>query len=590
MADKTYAVDTAALYEQWSDPRRVAGGRVSGLQGRVALTPLPDSILKLGVGGERLEYDYLTGKQSSFHPTGSAEYTQNLPGDFQLKMGADAASAQNRYTLGLDRPFGGVGLFGVNLVAIRGRDGAPDDNQIRLAWSHTFGSKLGTTGSGSAAQAWGSLLDQVANRPAFIPVQVVAKLDTTAIPTRLIAVNKAALPAGSSVNTVTGAITTPLGVAVTGIAAVTLNAAPFGNNGQFSLSDNNLITDPGKITLPAVGVTDTYVVTVNNLGGGTTLVTILVSHGSVKIDSINIANGDVTAPTTTAGPSVSGTTGTGTTLSATINENGTGYYLVQAAAAAAPTVAAVQAGTAFAMTANIAASPAISGLTASTAYKIYFVAKDTANNVQAAVQSVAVTTNAAPAAPTASAVSISGTAQVGQVLTGSYTYADANNDPQGTSTFRWLRDGVAIVGATASTYTIVSAGDGGTTITFEVTPVSTIAPTTGTPVVSGATATVPAYVSQAGLTWMPTTGVDGTYAQAAALRAGTINGQTGWRLPTDAELSALYASGAMNGQGWTLGYTWSSTPGGPGHRTVSLGTGSVLGIQDTSVSYMACVR
>lgn len=543
MADKTYAVDTAALYEQWSDPRRVAGGRVSGLQGRVALTPLPDSILKLGVGGERLEYDYLTGKQSSFHPTGSAEYTQNLPGDFQFKMGADAASAQNRYTLGLDRPFGGVGLFGVNLVAIRGRDGAPDDNQIRLAWSHTFGSKLGTTGSGSAAQAWGSLLDQVANRPAFIPAQVVAKLDTTAIPTRLIAVNKAALPAGSSVNTVTGAITTPLGVAVTGIAAVTLNAAPFGNNGQFSLSDNNLITDPGKITQPAVGVTDTYVVTVNNLGGGTTLVTILVSHGSVKIDSINIANGDVTAPTTTAGPSVSGTTGTGTTLSATINENGTGYYLVQAAAAAAPTVAAVQAGTAFAMTANIAASPAISGLTASTAYKIYFVAKDTANNVQAAVQSVAVTTNAAPAAPTASAVSISGTAQVGQVLTGSYTYADANNDPQGT------------------------------TITFEVTPVSTIAPTTGTPVVSGATATVPAYVSQAGLTWMPTTGVDGTYAQAAALCAGTINGQTGWRLPTDAELSALYASGAMNGQGWTLGYTWSfdawwsrSPDRQPGHR------------------------
>ncbi|MGZ8160440.1 MAG: hypothetical protein ACXWT1_20380 [Methylobacter sp.] len=56
LADKTYAVDTAALYEQWSDPRRVAGGRVSGLQGRVALTPLPDSILKLGLGGERLEY------------------------------------------------------------------------------------------------------------------------------------------------------------------------------------------------------------------------------------------------------------------------------------------------------------------------------------------------------------------------------------------------------------------------------------------------------------------------------------------------------------------------------------------------------
>lgn len=56
LADKTYAVDTASLYEQWNDPRRVAGGRVTGLQGRLALTPLPGGILKLGVGGERLEY------------------------------------------------------------------------------------------------------------------------------------------------------------------------------------------------------------------------------------------------------------------------------------------------------------------------------------------------------------------------------------------------------------------------------------------------------------------------------------------------------------------------------------------------------
>jgi hypothetical protein len=146
-------------------------------------------------------------------------------------------------------------------------------------------------------------------------------------------------------------------------------------------------------------------VTVNNLGGGTSLITVLVSRGSVKIDSITITAGsaDTTAPVTTAAPSVSATTNTTTSLSVTINEAGTGYYLVQAAAAAAPAVAAVQAGTAFAMTANVAATPAISGLTISTAYKIYFVAKDAANNVQAAVQSVAVTTSAdvtPPAAPT----------------------------------------------------------------------------------------------------------------------------------------------------------------------------------------------
>jgi len=153
------------------------------------------------------------------------------------------------------------------------------------------------------------------------------------------------------------------------------------------------------------------------------------THGSVgrrrlrppltRFSVTTTAGADLTAPTTTAGPSVSGTTDTGTTLSATVSENGTGYYLVQAAAAAAPTVAAVQAGTSFAMTANVAASPAISGLTASTAYKIYFVAKDAANNVQAAVQNVAVTTSAAPdvTAPTTTAgPSVSGTTDTATTL------------------------------------------------------------------------------------------------------------------------------------------------------------------------------
>ena len=125
------------------------------------------------------------------------------------------------------------------------------------------------------------------------------------------------------------------------------------------------------------------------------------------------------APTTTAGPSVSGTTDTTTTLSATINENGTGYYLVQEAAVAAPTIAAVLAGTSFAMSGGVATTQAISGLVALTPYKIYFVAKDAAGNVQAAVQSVDVTTTAEPdlTAPTTTAgPSVSGTTDTATTL------------------------------------------------------------------------------------------------------------------------------------------------------------------------------
>ena len=185
-----------------------------------------------------------------------------------------------------------------------------------------------------------------------------------------------------------------------------------------------------------------------------------------------------------------------TTLSVTVNENGTGYYLVVLASAVAPTATQVQAGTSFTMTANVPATPAISGLTFNTPYTIYFVAKDAANNVQAAVQNVAVST-------------------------------------------------------------LLTAG----------------------------------YVVQGGKTWMPVTFAD-TWTNAAAYCTNTtINGVTGWRMPTQPELSAMYASGAMIGQGWSLNWTWSWTPGVAGiHYYVGLSDGSVVASHDTYSYYVSCVR
>jgi len=91
----------------------------------------------------------------------------------------------------------------------------------------------------------------------------------------------------------------------------------------------------------------------------------------------------------------------------------------------------------------------------------------------------------APDPPTASSVFISGTAQVGQVLTGSYTYADAEEDLEGASTFRWLRGAVPIAGATAQSYALVAA-DEGALIRFEVTPVAETGPSPGLAVPSDA--------------------------------------------------------------------------------------------------------
>ena len=95
-------------------------------------------------------------------------------------------------------------------------------------------------------------------------------------------------------------------------------------------------------------------------------------------------------------------------------------------------------------------------------------------------------------APTASDVSITdgngGDAVVGESLTGSYSYNDVDGDAEGTSTFRWLRNGVAISGAVASTYTLVAV-DVPTQITFEVTPVATAGNVTGSAITSAVLAT-----------------------------------------------------------------------------------------------------
>jgi hypothetical protein len=95
----------------------------------------------------------------------------------------------------------------------------------------------------------------------------------------------------------------------------------------------------------------------------------------------------------------------------------------------------------------------------------------------------------AGAAPSAITPSILGTASVGSMLTGVYTYNDEDGDPEGVSTFRWLRDGTAIAGATENSYILVAA-DLDTVIAFEVTPMSSVEPATGVVSLSPVTAKV----------------------------------------------------------------------------------------------------
>jgi len=141
-----------------------------------------------------------------------------------------------------------------------------------------------------------------------------------------------------------------------------------------------------------------------------------------------------------------------------------------------------------------------SAITGATASSYTVVAADAGQTITFEVTPVAVTgafpgsaatsggVTVSNSAPIASNVGITdtngGSVVVGDVLSGSYTYTDINGDAEGTSTFRWLRGGSAITGATASSYTVVAA-DTGQTITFEVTPVAVTGASPGSAATSG---------------------------------------------------------------------------------------------------------
>lgn len=120
--------------------------------------------------------------------------------------------------------------------------------------------------------------------------------------------------------------------------------------------------------------------------------------------------------------------------------------------------------------------------------------------------------------PTASSVTFSGTNNIGQTLTGTYTYADADSDLEGTSTFQWYRadnasglNSAAISGATATTY-MLQAADNGKYIRFGVVPVAA----------SGTSPGVEAFSSWQGPVTDPTA-VTATLTPSVALTEQNLN-------------------------------------------------------------------
>ncbi|MBP9802347.1 fibronectin type III domain-containing protein [Patescibacteria group bacterium] len=145
-------------------------------------------------------------------------------------------------------------------------------------------------------------------------------------------------------------------------------------------------------------------------------------------------------------------------------------------------------------TSDVAAAT-VTGLSNGVSYNFRVSATNANGNSDPSNPTTSMPISATPTAPTASSVTITGTASVGELLTGAYTFIDINGNSEATSLYRWLRadsaDGTyaAIGGATSASYTVVSA-DLNKYLKFEVTPVANVSPSTGVAVLSSATAQV----------------------------------------------------------------------------------------------------
>lgn len=97
--------------------------------------------------------------------------------------------------------------------------------------------------------------------------------------------------------------------------------------------------------------------------------------GNSTTVNVSITNIDTVAPTTLSMPASSITQNTAA-VTFTVNETGTGYYVIQPTANPAPSASTVLSGSSVGLTANSAQAVLFTGLSPSVAYTVYFVAKD----------------------------------------------------------------------------------------------------------------------------------------------------------------------------------------------------------------------
>ncbi|WP_247886608.1 DUF4347 domain-containing protein, partial [Azospirillum brasilense] len=479
---------------------------VGSVNGKVFSFYVPGTFAPTGQGvavGDKLVFDIVMSVQ----PSETLSYTAGS-GAQVIDQGTAAAVTDSDSTT-----FNGgnltVAVDGVTANDVLGiRNQGTGAGQIGVSGSNVTygGSVIGTVAGGNGADL---IITFNANADAAAVSALMANITyattSTANSSRLVSftvtddTGNTSLPGFVGVSVAAGDTTAPAvnSIAVSGTPAANASSITY----TVTFSEGVSGVDAADFTLATTGTASgtigtvtqvsasVYTVSVTGISGAGTLGLNLKGTGTGIKDTANndIAAGftggthtvDQVAPTFDVAAATSSITNTGFTLSASLNEAGTIYYVLVPRNATAPTAAEVEAGTASgggtalksgslsASSSPFDGSGSITGLTTGTAYDLYVVAKDSAGNLMSAPVKVSVTTTggATNGAPVNSAVpTVTGTATVGNALSGA---TGAWDDPDGDTlgyTYQWYRaddvngtNAASISGATGSSYTLTTS-------------------------------------------------------------------------------------------------------------------------------------
>jgi len=107
-----------------------------------------------------------------------------------------------------------------------------------------------------------------------------------------------------------------------------------------------------------------------------------------------------------------------------------------------------------------------------------------------------------------------------------------------------------------------------------------------------APATTAGFVTRGEVVWMPASFVLDWAKADAFCKNTSIQGKTGWKLPTQAELKALVDSMQLEGQNWATGDAWTADAGAGSntHVTVNLASGVAAAPGSDAKAYVSCMR